>query len=344
MTRAQLTSTVEQNSGGAVAPYVAGKNKIINGDFGIWARGTSFTSVPSTKTFTADRLYTQRDGTGATVDVSQQTFTPGTAPVSGYEGTYFLRFNQSVAGSGSTYNSLIQKIEDVRIFAGQTVTFSFWAKASSSLSIPALSIEQNFAAGGSATVSVVGSAGFSLTTSWQRFSTTFNIPSISGKTVGTNSALMAEINFANNTVQTIDIWGVQLEAGSVATPFTTATGTLQGELALCQRYLPAVMVGANNRIFGVASNTTNAYVGVTFPVTARVAPTGITTSAVSGFTLVTSSVATGPVTAIGFDSAGINSASLAFGVTLNNPVMATNIGVDINSSSGSYILFTGCEL
>ena len=134
MTRAQLTSTVEQNSGGAVAPYVAGKNKIINGDFGIWARGTSFTSVPSTKTFTADRLYTQRDGTGATVDVSQQTFTPGTAPVSGYEGTYFLRFNQSVAGSGSTYNSLIQKIEDVRIFAGQTVTFSFWAKASSSLS------------------------------------------------------------------------------------------------------------------------------------------------------------------------------------------------------------------
>ena len=41
MSRAQLTSTVEQNTGGAVSPYVAGKNKLINGDFGIWQRGTS---------------------------------------------------------------------------------------------------------------------------------------------------------------------------------------------------------------------------------------------------------------------------------------------------------------
>ena len=50
MSRAQLTSTVEQNTGGAVSPYVAGKNKIINGDFGIWQRGTSF-SNPANETY-----------------------------------------------------------------------------------------------------------------------------------------------------------------------------------------------------------------------------------------------------------------------------------------------------
>ena len=51
MSRAQLTSTVEQNTGGAVAPFVAGKNKIINGDFAINQRAFSSTTTQSTYMF-----------------------------------------------------------------------------------------------------------------------------------------------------------------------------------------------------------------------------------------------------------------------------------------------------
>ena len=233
MSRAQLTSTVEQNTGGAVAPFVAGKNKIINGDFGIWQRGTSFALTGGT-IYTSDRWYVNYDGTGATRTASQQTFTAGTAPVAGYEGTYFYRLATTVAGSGETYSNLTQPIEDVRIFAGQTVTLSFWAKADSNRTISP-GWGQQFGSGGSS--AVYGSfSTASLTTSWQRFSSTVSINSIAGKTIGAGSKLEINLGFPNNSTFTIDFWGVQLEAGSVATPFTTATGTVQGELAACQRY------------------------------------------------------------------------------------------------------------
>ena len=229
MSRAQLTSTVEQNTGGAVSPYVAGKNKIINGDFGIWQRGTSFTPAAAIGVYTTDRWNVSRDGSGATVTISQQTFTPGAAPVAGYEGTFFYRQAQSVAGSGGTYNQVQQRIENVQTFAGQTVTLSFWARvASGTLSISNY-FEQNFGSGGSSSVFTNASTANTITTSWQRFTQTISYPSISGKTIGTSSYFTVGFGIPTNTTFTLDIWGVQLEAGSVATPFTTATGTLSGE-------------------------------------------------------------------------------------------------------------------
>ena len=87
MSRSQVTSTVEQNTGGAVAPFVAGKNKIINGDFYVNQRNFSSTTTSSVYMF--DR-WTQYLADG-TVTYSAQTFTPGTAPVAGYEGKNFIR-------------------------------------------------------------------------------------------------------------------------------------------------------------------------------------------------------------------------------------------------------------
>jgi hypothetical protein len=240
MARSRNTADTQTASGGPVSPNIAGKNAIINGDFRIWQRGTSF-SNPATGTFAADRWSVVWDGTGATRTVSQQAFTPGSAPTTGYEGQYFYRFAQSVAGSGGTYNLFQNRIEDVRTYAGQTVTISFWAKASASMSLVRLNFEQDFGTGGSPSGAVstdLASTNFAITTSWQRFTYTTTVPSISGKTMGTTTPGYLGLRFwlPVNSTFTLDVWGVQVELGSTATPFETATGTIAGEIYACERY------------------------------------------------------------------------------------------------------------
>ena len=256
--------------------FAAGKNKIINGDFRVWQRGTSFTPPNSAEVYNADRFLTTRNGTGATVTVSQQTFTAGTAPVAGYEGQYYLRFAQSVAGTGGTFNGFNQRIEDVRTFAGQTVTISFWAKASAGLTLSYLVLNQNFGAGGSATVTN-SATNPTFTTSWARYTATIAIPSISGKTIGTSSFLDFALGFPSNAVQTIDLWGIQVEAGSVATAFQTATGNPASELAACQRYYYRLAPAYTASRLGMlqCDSTTQTEAVIPFPVALRVVPTAL---------------------------------------------------------------------
>jgi len=253
------------------ANFAAGKNKIINGAFDNWQRGTSFTLTSNVDNiYTADRFIDFYTGTGTTT-VSQQTFTPGTAPVAGYEGSYFKR---AALSSGSTYYATQQKIEDVRTFAGQTVTVSFWAKATSSIGF-LIYWRQNFGTGGSAladtTTSItVGSS------SWTRYTATISSPSLAGKTIGTSSHIQLILAQSGGTVasNTVDFWGFQVEAGSVATAFQTATGTIQGELAACQRYFYSVASGTNQLIGAggyYAAGEINAV--MYFPVQMRVKPT-----------------------------------------------------------------------
>ena len=273
------TLVANSSAGGGVSwagpQFVAGRNKIINGDFGIWQRGTSF-SNPATGTYTADRFAVNFDGSGAARTISQQAFTPGSAPVAGYEGTYFARFNQGTAGSGATYNNFQQKIEDVRILAGQTATVSFWAKADSTRTV-GVAYYQYFGSGGSS--DVIGSTNnVSVTTSWARYSVTLSIPSVSGKTIGSGSFLIIELQQPLNTTFTIDYWGVQVEAGSVATPFTTATGTVQGELNACERYYERSTPGVAYGKYGQAyynNSSSQVVCNVEFKTTKRVIPTSI---------------------------------------------------------------------
>lgn len=245
-------------------------NYLINGAFDFWQRGTSFSATG----YTADR-WGIIAASGQTVSVSQQTFTPGAAPVDGYEGQYFARIAWSGTPSGTFW--FTQRVEDVRTLAGQTATLSFWAKASSGTSVFVPTIEQNFGSGGSSGVTVQSSS-ITLTTSWQRFSTTFSVPSISGKTIGTSSYLDVRPLYGGASVNgiNIDIWGVQLEDGSVATPFRRNSPNLQAELAACQRYYWRFTQENNYYMFNSAtcwSSGGEMIVNVSLPVTQRVTGT-----------------------------------------------------------------------
>jgi hypothetical protein len=202
------------------------------------ATGLAYFSNPLFYQYLADRWRNNNyDNAPTTYSFSQQTFTAGAAPITGYEGTYFARSLITTVGTNTQYDTFNQRVEEVRVFAGQTATLSFWAK-SDSTRVQQLSVVQNFGSGGSTEVTVngYGTNNFTTTTSWQRFTFTLSFPSISGKTIGTGSFIWFAIRQASASGSQLDLWGVQLEAGSVATPFTTATGTVQGELAACQRY------------------------------------------------------------------------------------------------------------
>jgi hypothetical protein len=259
--------------------YAAGKNKIINGDFNINQR--NFSSITADG-YGFDKW--QLSLSGGTATYSAQTFTPGAAPVAGYESKNFARLS---ATTGNDFLRLRQPIEDARTLAGQTATISFWAKGTNPTTPGNLAVTflQNFGSGGSPSSAVNTSVGdFVLTGSWTRYSLTVAIPSVSGKTFGTTGNSRLEVWIGQgSSISTdsweLDLWGVQLEAGSVATPFQTATGTIQGELAACQRYY--YRTNPDTSAYGVVapsgfvSSTTNFQGSTPLPVAMRARPTAV---------------------------------------------------------------------
>jgi hypothetical protein len=237
-------ATVTANSALSTVSGLSGVNlnRIINGNFDIWQRGTSFTGIG----YGADRWVNQRSGTTATQ--TRQPFTVGQTAVPN-EPTYFCRTVVSSVAGASNYAALSQRIEDVRTFAGQQITISFWAKVDATKNI-SVELEQSFGTGGSpsANVNTIGVTKVSIGTSWQKVTVTITLPSISGKTLGTTSDSLLQLNIwfeAGSTYNartstlgqqsgTFDIAQVQVESGAAATPFEQRPiGT---ELALCERY------------------------------------------------------------------------------------------------------------
>ena len=350
MTRSRDIADQQDNLGGAVAPFVAGKNAIINGDFFVNQRG--FTTTTSSGTYGLDRF--KYFYTGGTSTYSVQQFTPGTAPVAGYEAVQYARLVTTGQSAAGDYTFLTQVAENPRLFAGQTVTMSFWAKAASGTPKVSFEFTQYFGTGGSpsATVNTYGGQ-VTLSTSWARYSLTFNVPSVSGKTFGTtaNTAftqlvwwVSAGSSFDSRTgtigiqSNTFDIWGVQLEAGSVATPFTTASGSIGGELALCQRYCYVIQGNATNASSlgtGYWNGTTNVVGFITPKAKMRTTPTLIY-SAASDLEALQVGVSWNAVSAVALTSEA-NSDFAQFQVTTTGGTNGQAANIRLKALSTAYI-------
>jgi len=184
---------------------------------------------------------------GGSTTYSTQAFTLGNE-ISGFEPANFAQLAVSGQSSASHYSVLHQYIEGVRTFAGQTVTVSFYARATSGTPKISLELAQYFGTGGSPSNTVNTNGGIvTLSTTWSRYSLTVAVPSISGKTVGSvddalivqfwlsgGSDYSARINSMGIQNSTFQIWGIQAEPNVQATPLEIRPHAL--ELQLCQRY------------------------------------------------------------------------------------------------------------
>jgi hypothetical protein len=294
---------------GVGGPLLAFPRNIIDGgDFTTnpWQRGTSFTGIANTVTYTADRFFAV-GGASSAISVSQVT---GVAAVPGF--SQALQIGRA-AGNASTavisLGQVVETLDSIRL-QGQTVTLSFWAQAGANWS-PAngvlnvllasgtgvnqsaanlaaaawtgftqltLAPQQNLSPNsspGAAVLTPGANIGQQITASWQRYSFTATVPAGC-----TQLGLMfnATPTGTAGAADFVQIMGIQLEPGAQATQFEHRD--IELELAIAQRYFfnipePAsgVIVGA-----GMVAGAASEIVFIPLPVQMRTAPT-VTVSA-----------------------------------------------------------------
>lgn len=208
------------------------KNLLINGNFKFWQRGTSFTNSP---VYTADRWFNISNHTGSTV--TRESFANGQTEVPGGP-EYFYRSSITSTSTPGDRIAWGQKIENWKLFLGNTFTLSGWYRRTCALSGTALQLTMHQSSGFydvSHTMSYSTDDLFPITSTWKFFKLTFTVPSTAAGTM-TDSAnytlrLYYQVCGASGN---FDLANMQLEQGKVATPFEYRS--YAEELALCQRY------------------------------------------------------------------------------------------------------------
>ena len=238
------------------------RNLLINGAMDIWQRGTS---TSTSGEYQADRFWMSNAATYA-----RDTSVPSDNFVYSAKLTYGssdMAFGQPVelkaAGEASPF------------LPGGKCTLSFYAKTASGTEAAAVTINFRSSKFVSTNQAVFNAASgdnsdlnFTATTSWQRFTFTFTVPTPH------SSSVLAGLEIYGMS-STMFITGVQLELGEIATEFEFRE--LATELTLCQRY--AYVVDARGSIDNFAPigtgrfyNGTDAQIFIPLPTTMRHPP------------------------------------------------------------------------
>jgi hypothetical protein len=261
-------------------------NPVLNSSFQVWQRGTSISLTASTDAYTADRWRQFTQANQATTVSRQATSDTTNLPFI----QYCARIQRNSGQTGTAQMSFIQGLETINSvpYAGKTVTLSFYARVGANYSPTSNAFNAMIYTGTGTDQFPTGYTGgasqglttYNLTTTWVRYTLTATIPTTATE-FGTyfywNPTGTAGAN------DYVEITGVQLEVGSVATPFKTYAGTIQGELAACQRYYyktynqadtpgSVTTVGGIDYIVG-SDGGGNALQDFRFPVTMRGNPT-----------------------------------------------------------------------
>lgn len=233
----------------ARAAAATNKNVVLNSGPDIWQRGTSIT-YSNAFGFTADRWFMYGYGTGATGTLARYTHSAGGSEA--YGGTkYYLNYAWNYGSDTVNNLNMFQvSIDDVRTFAGKPVTISFWANSNGNPQM-GMELEQQFGSGGSPSGGTLTNIGvLSLSTTPTRYVLTTTLPSINGKTIGTDENSELRLNFWVSAGSAwsaragigrqagtyyVNVWGVKVEEGSVATAYVRPDQ--EHELLECQRYL-----------------------------------------------------------------------------------------------------------
>jgi hypothetical protein len=242
-TTGQVLTATEMNEIGQAINLLDGaqtsgaKNRVLNSNFSVWQRGT--TGAGSGTAFVADRWQAYRGAAGSTFSRQVTNDTTNLPFIQ-----YCIRAQRDSGNTSTSPYSNGQNFESVNSIplAGKTVVLSFYARAGANYSPTSKALNSRVWTGTGTDQAIQGTytgAAFTiqntatLTTTWQRFSYTGTIPAAS-----TEMAIQFYCSPTGTAgaADYFEVTGVQIELGSVATTFSRAGGTIQGELAACQRY------------------------------------------------------------------------------------------------------------
>jgi hypothetical protein len=185
------------------------RNRFVDGNFDFWDAGPSVAATAGGNYVSSAWGYAA--GTGGTATASQTAFAAGAEPAGmTTPARFYMQVAQTVGGS--TAPAIFQRLESVGTFEGKSATLSVWMwVASGTLSVTNIGVNQVFGSGGSASVVTNTAVSWTLTTTPQRFSVRLDIPSISGKTIGTSDYLSIAIGLPQSTTFTVNIAQAQIE-------------------------------------------------------------------------------------------------------------------------------------